>query len=391
MLNQIFAITALNLRSLGSRIGLSLVIVIGIAGVVGVLTALLAMSKGFEATLKSTGAPDRALVLRDGSSAELNSGLDPASVLVIKDTPGARIGADGKPMVSAEIIVITEFASKARGGSFNVTLRGIEPTGLTMRPELKIIEGRSFTPGLQEVIVGKGAIRSFEGVSMGTKLRFRGADWTVVGVFESGDAHESELLADYQTAQGAFGRLGASSVLVQLNSAAEVPAYNELLKKDPRLNIDAQSEQKYFSGQTEQFSKTIGGLSLVVSVIMGLGALFAAWNTMYAAVAARTRQIATLRAIGFGGMPVAISVLIEAMALALLGGIIGAIIAYLMFNNFSVSTLGQGFTQIVFLFKVTPDLLLRGILVSLLIGLTGGLLPAIRAARMPVTTALRAG
>lgn len=391
MLNQIISITAMNLKSLGSRLGLSLVIIIGIAGVVGVFTALLAMSKGFEATLKATGREDRALVLRDGSSAELNSGMDTASVQVIKDTPGAQKAKNGAALASAELIVITEFASIARGGSFNVTLRGIEPTGLEMRPELKIIDGRVFKSGLQEVIVGKSALKSFEGVSMGSKLRFRGADWTVVGVFESGDAHESELITDYATAQTAFGRLGASSVLVQMNAAADVATFKATLKADPRLNVEVQAEKDYFSGQTEQFSNTIGALAAVVSVIMGLGALFAAWNTMFAAVAARTRQIATLRAIGFGGIPVAISVLIEAMVLALIGGVLGALIAYVLFNNFSVSTLGQGFTQVVFNFRVTTDLVATGLLISLFIGFTGGLFPAIRAARLPVTTALRAG
>lgn len=391
MLNQIISITAMNLRSLQSRLGLSLVIVIGIAGVVGVFTALLAMSQGFEATLKATGRDDRALVLRDGSSAELNSGIDQASVQAIKDTPGARPGKSGTPLASAELIVITEFASIARGGSFNVTLRGIEPAGLEMRPELKIIDGRLFKSGLQEVIVGKSALTSFEGVSMGSKLRFRGADWSVVGVFESGDVHESELLTDFATAQTAFGRLGASSVLVQLDRAEDIDAFTATLKADPRLNVEVQAEKAYFSGQTEQFSNTIGALALVVSVIMGLGALFAALNTMFAAVAARTRQIATLRAIGFGGVPVAASVLIEAMVLALLGGALGATIAYLLFNNFSVSTLGQGFTQVVFNFRVSPGLVGTGLLISLLIGFVGGLLPAIRAARLPVTTALRAG
>ena len=390
MLSQISSITGLNLRSLGSRLGLSAVIVIGIAGVVGVLIALLAMSRGFEATLKSTGRPDRALVLRDGSSAELNSGMDRASVDIIKETPGPRVGADGKPLASAEMIVITEFASKARGGSFNVTLRGVEPAGFEMRPEVKLIEGRMFEPGLQEVIVGKGALGSFEGVALGSNLRFRGGDWKVVGVFASGDSHESELWADLRTAQTAFNRQGSSSVLVQFDSPEAVKTFNEALKKDPRLSIEVQSETDYFSGQTKQFSQTIGVLATVVSIIMGLGALFAAWNTMYAAVAARTRQIATLRAIGFGGLPVAISVLLEAMALALLGGLLGAAIAWLLFNNFSVSTLGANFTQVVFSFRVTGELVVRGLIIALLIGLTGGLFPAIRAARLPVTTALRA-
>jgi putative ABC transport system permease protein len=391
MLNQIVSLTAMNLKSLRERIGLSLVIVVGLAGVVGVLTALLAMSKGFEETVKATGRADRALVLRGGSSAELNSGLGPDSVQAIRDTPGAKIGSDGKPLVSAELIVIAELPSKARGGAFNVTLRGVEPAGIEMRPEIKIVEGRMFKSGLQEVIVGAGALKSFEGIGLGGSLRLRGSDWTIVGAFSSGDSKESEILTDFATAQTAFRRTGASSVLVQLDSNDAVAAFEKALKADPRVNVDVEDEQSYFSKQTEQFGRTIGGLALVVSIIMGLGALFAALNTMFAAVAARTRQIATLRAIGFGGIPVAGAVLIEAMLLALLGGILGAVIAYVLFNNFSVSTLGQGFTQVVFNFRVTPDLVGTGVLISLAIGFVGGLLPAIRAARLPVTTALRAG
>lgn len=390
MFKQIASITGLNLRSLGSRLGLNAVIVVGIAGVVGVLIALLAMSRGFESTLKATGRPDRALILRDGSGAELNSGLDRASMDAIKDTPGPRLGKDGRALASGEMIVITEFASKARGGSFNVTLRGVEPAGFEMRPEVRLIEGRMFQPGLQEVVVGKGALGSFEGVSVGSSLRFRGGNWTVVGVFESGDSHESELWADLATAQAAFNRQGVSSVLVQFDSAEQVQTFGETLKQDPRLSVEIKNERDYYSGQTEQFSRTIGFLAMVVGIIMGLGALFAAWNTMYAAVSARTRQIATLRAIGFGGWPVAASVLIEAMALALVGGVLGGLIAWLLFNNFTVSTLGQGFTQVVFNFKVTSELMVRGLVIALLIGLSGGLLPAIRAARLPVTTALRA-
>lgn len=391
MLRQIASITGMNLRSLGARLGLSAVIVVGIAGVVGVLVALMAMSNGFAQTLKSTGKPERALVLRGGSNAELNSGLDRAAVDVIKETPGPRKAVSGKPLAAAEMIVITEFASKARGGSFNVTLRGVEPESFELRPEVKLIDGKMFAPGLQEVIVGRGALSSFEGVSVGSTLRFRGGDWTVVGVFESGDSHESELWADLATAQTAFNRQGSSSVLLAFEDAEQVKTFAEALKKDPRINVEAQSESDYFNGQTSQFTTTIGVLAAVVAIIMGLGALFAALNTMYAAVAARTRQIATLRAIGFGGVPVAVAVLLEAMLLALLGGVLGAAIAWLLFNNFSVSTLGANFTQVVFSFKVSGGLVLAGLIIALIIGLFGGLLPAIRAARLPVTTALRAG
>ncbi len=385
MWNQIIAICALNLRSIGARLGASLVIIIGIAGVVAVLTALLAMAKGFESTLGATGRDDRALILRGGATAELNSGLSTEQLQAIKDTRGL----DGPLQSSGELMVISEFASRARGGSVNVSLRGVEPSGFDIRPELRIIDGRRFEPGLQEVIVGKGALDQFAGVEMGSQVRFRGSDWTIVGVFETGDAHDSELWVDLATAQAAFGRGGVSSVLVQLESADRFDAFKEALKADPRLNVDVEREREYFSAQSSQFSNTIGVLAAVVGVIMSLGALFAALNTMYSAVSTRTVEIATLRAIGFANLPVTVSVIVESMALALLGGVLGALISWLLFNGYSVSTLGAGFTQVAFQFQVSPQLMMRGLLIALALGFIGGLLPALRAARLPVTVALR--
>ncbi|MCB1626638.1 MAG: ABC transporter permease, partial [Xanthomonadales bacterium] len=239
MLSQILAITMLNLRSLGSRLGASMVIIIGIAGVVGVLIALLAMARGFEATLGQTGRDDRALVLRGGATAELNSGLSADQRQVIADTRGL----DGPLRSAGELMVISEFPSKARGGSVNVSLRGVEPTGFDIRPEFRMVEGRRFEPGLQEVIVGADALALFEGVSIGSNVRFRGSDWTIVGVFETGDAHDSELWVDLATAQAAFGRTGVSSVLVQLESADRFDAFAETLKDDPRLNVDVERER----------------------------------------------------------------------------------------------------------------------------------------------------
>lgn len=385
MLSQILAITLLNLRSLGARLGASLVIIIGIAGVVAVLTALLAMSRGFESTLGGTGRDDRALVLRGGATAELNSGLSADQRVAIGDTRGV----DGPLRSSGELMVISEFPSKARGGSVNVSLRGVEPSGFEIRPEFRLLEGRRFEPGLQEVIVGQDALALFEGVGVGEQVRFRGSDWTIVGVFATDDAHDSELWVDLATAQAAFGRGGVSSVLVQLEAAERFDAFAETLKADPRLNVDVERERAYFSAQSEQFSNTIGFLAGVVGVIMGLGALFAALNTMYSAVSSRTTEIATLRALGFGKLPVTVSVIVESMALALLGGAIGAAISWLLFNGYNVSTLGANFTQVAFEFQVSPQLMLRGLLIALALGFVGGLLPALRAARLPVTVALR--
>jgi putative ABC transport system permease protein len=388
MLSQTTAITSLNLKSIPERWGASLVIVVGLAGVVAVFTALLAMAEGFQSTLKSAGRADVAMVLRGGSQAELNSALLRDQVTLIKQAPGIAKDDDDQPLASAEMIVIAELAKKGDRSAQNVTVRGIGPKGMKLRPQVKIIDGRLFETGKRELIVGRGVTQQFE-ASVGQTLRFRGSDWTVVGVFESGDANESELWCDVEVAQTSFNRQGFSSVRAVLDGANGMTTFKDALTADPRLSVDVQTEQEYYSGQTKQFRATIGVLAGIVTGIMGLGAIFAALNTMYAAVATRAREIATLRALGFGGLPVVMSVMIESLVLALVGGAIGAMIAYLLFNNLSVSTLGQNFTQVVFAFKVTPALVVRGLMIAVIIGMFGGFLPAIRAARMPITTALR--
>jgi putative ABC transport system permease protein len=389
----ILAITAMNFRNIGNRVGTSMVIVVGIACVVAVLIGMLSMSRGFERTLKGTGSDDRALLLSAGVLAELSSGIGPDALPLVRTLPGIRKGADGQPLVSAEVMVITELRKEvaSKQASVNVALRGVEAAGLEMRPEVKLVEGRLFQRGLREVIAGRQATRQFEGVQVGNVLHFRGSDWTVVGIFESGgDAHESELWTDADTARGAFGRPGASSLLVQLESADKLASLKDAVTSDPRLRIDVQSERAYFTSQSQNFTQQIGILTTVVATLMAFGALFGALNTMYSAVATRRVEIATLRAIGFSGLPVVVSVLAEAVALALLGGLAGAAISYLLFNGMTVSTLGQNFTQIAFSFAVTPDLLVRGLVWSVAIGLFGGLFPAVRAARLPIVVALRA-
>ena len=390
MLSQIIAITALGLRSIPERLGASLVIIVGLAGVVAVFTALLAMSEGFQSTLKSTGRADVALVLRGGSDAELNSGLSRDQATLIKQVPGVRPREDGQPLASGEIIVIAELMRTGGKTGSNITVRGVEQPAFALRPQLKIVEGRTFRPGLRELIVGRGVTRQFEGARIGETLRMRGSDWTVVGVFESGDANESELWADVEVAQSTFNRQGFSAVRLQLDDPKGLQGVKDALTADPRLNVDVESEQQYYSGQTRQFRQTIGILAGVVTVIMALGAMFAALNTMYAAVGTRAREIATLRAIGFGGTPVVVSVMLESLVLAVVGGLIGALLAFLLFNNMAVSTLGANFTQVVFQFAVTPALVGQGIVIAIVIGMIGGFLPALRAARQPVTTALRA-
>ncbi|GAB3104615.1 ABC transporter permease [Lysobacter terrae] len=391
MLSQITAITGLNLKSIPERWASSLVIVVGLAGVVAVFTALLAMAAGFDKTLAATGRTDNAIILRGGSDAELNSGLGRDSATLIKQAPGIRKGVDGKPLASGEMIVIAELVRQGdQKNGANITVRGVESNAFALRPQLKIVAGRMFRTGLRELIVGRGVTRQFQGAELGKTLRMRGSDWTVVGIFESGDAYDSELWTDAEVAQTTFNRRGYSSVLVGLDGANGLKTLQDNLKTDPRLEVDVKSQQEYFSGQTKNFRKQIGFLASVVTLIMALGAIFAALNTMYAAVATRAKEIATLRAIGFGGLPVLMSVMIESLVLAFAGGVLGAIIAYLLFNNFSVSTLGENFTQVVFAFKVTPPLVVTGLVIALVIGFIGGLLPAWRAARMPVTTALRA-
>ena len=389
MLRQALAITALSIRSLPSRWAPSLVIVVGLAGVVAVFTALLAMSTGFESTLKATGRKDAALILRGGSDAELNSAFDRDSTDLIKQEPGIATAADGKPLASAELMQIAELVRKddvSHGA--NITLRGVEPAAFVLRPQLKITAGRNFTPGLREMIVGQGVLKQFQGANIGNRVRMRGSEWTVVGTFASGDAHDSEMWTDINVVRSTFNRIGTSSVL----AALEPDGFDRLksaVAAEPRLSLDVLREQDYFSGQTKDFRRTIGFLAGVVTLIMALGAVFAALNSMYAAVAARGKEIATLRALGFGGLPVVVSVMTEALLLALAGGVLGALIAYALFNNLSVSTLGQNFTQVVFDFKVTRQLVARGLIIAIIIGMIGGLMPALRAARLPVTVSLR--
>lgn len=399
MLSQITAITGINLKSIPERWGPSLVIVVGLAGVVAVFTALFAMAQGFASTLADRGRDDVALILRGGSSdSELNSVLTREIATLITQAPGIRHGADGKAEAASELVVISELPKKGeppplpgkRATGVNVTLRGVEPMSFTLRPNLRISEGRMFQTGLREMIVGRGVISAFEGAEIGKVVRMRGSDWTVVGVFESGDASESEAWVDLGTAQTTFRRGGSvSSVLAQLEGDGAMDKLKAALAADPRLASDVTTQREYLGAQTKQFRAMIETLGWFLVVVMGLGAIFAALNTMYAAVASRAREIATLRALGFGAMPVLISVMAEALLLSALGGLIGAAIAYVLFNNVSLSTLGANFTQVVFSFKVTWALVLNGVIIAVIIGLLGGLLPAARAARLPITTALR--
>lgn len=388
---QTLSVTGVGISTLGQRIGASSVIVIGIAGVVGVLVAMLAMGDGFQATLQQTGSNDTAIVLRGGSSAELNSVLDRDSVNVITQAPGVARGANGAPVASAELSVVANLPKKSDPGvDANVQIRGVGDEAWALRPNVRIIQGRRFKPGLRELVVGQGALRQFVGLGVGRQLRLAGQPWTVVGVFASGDSHDSELWGDMQTVAAAYRRgSSAQSVTVRLTSPQAFDAFKAALSADPRLKVDVSTTREYYNKQSEGLTKVIRAVGITVGTIMAIGAIFGALNTMFAAVAARAREIATLRAIGFRGVPVVVSVLLETMLLALLGGVLGGGITWLIFNGYTASTLGANFSQVVFQFRVSPQLLWTGIKWAMAIGFVGGLFPAVRAARLPVTTALR--
>lgn len=389
---QIGSVTAMNLRSLPQRWSTSLVIVIGIAGVVAVLVSVLAMSTGMIKTLNSSGRDDRAIVLRNGSASEMGSVLLRDAVRTIMDAPGVKRDAEGKPIVSAETLRMTTVRKKGDGSEANIPLRGVGPQVQALRPELKILQGRMFNPAVNELIVGKAAHAQFSGLGLGDQLHTRGATWTVVGVFASGgDSHESELFTDAETLNSTDGRAAFQNVIALLESPAAFQRFKDALSANPALAVDVSRESEYYRRQSEIIGKVIGIIAYVVGGIMAIGAIFGALNTMYSAVSARLKEIATLRALGFGATAMVLSVLAEALLLALLGGIIGAGVAWLFFNGNMVSsaTSGPGQGQLVFQLSVSLQLVILGIVWACVIGLVGGLFPAIRAARLPVAEALR--
>lgn len=385
------SVTNVGLSTLGQRLGSSSVIVIGIAGVVGVLVAMLAMGEGFQATLQQTGSDDTAIVLRGGSQAELNSVLTRDDIATIEQAPGIARDAQGRPIASAELVVIANMPKKDDPtAESNVPIRGIGEEAWQLRPKVRIIAGRKFKPGLREIDVGQGAQRQFAGLDVGKQIRLAGQEWTVVGVFASNDSYDSELWGDAQSVASAYRRgSSAESVVVRLTSPSGFDQFKTGLAANPALKADVTTTREYFNKQSEQLTRVITIVGITISIIMAIGAIFGALNTMFAAVATRAREIATLRALGFRGLPVVVSVMLETMLLALLGGIIGAAIVWLIFNGYTASTLGANFSQVVFQFKVSPALLWNGIKWALAIGFIGGLFPAVRAARVPVATALR--
>ncbi len=391
-MKQILAITGMNIRTILQRSGASIVIIIGIAGSVAVMVSLLAMAEGLSKTIASTGQVDRALIFREGSNSEMSSGIAMTDLAIIENTQGIKKSEDG-PMIAAEIFTIIDLKKKGAVDTSNLPLRGVQEMSFKIRPELKIIEGENFFPGRGEVIVGKGAANEYEGLELGNKIKIRDSEWTVVGIFSTGgDVHESEIWADLAVTQGAFRRGASASIaIVQMEENASIIDLGATLELDPRLDLKVQGEADFYEEQSSGASSVIQVFGYAVAVIMAIGAVFAALNTMYSAVSTRLVEIGTLRAVGFHGSSVLFALMIESMFLALLGGLLGAGLSYLIFNGYTVSTLASvSFTQTAFDFAVTGEIIGQGLILALIVGFLGGLLPARRAATQDITEALRA-
>ncbi len=383
------AATRIGIASLPQRWGASSVIVVGIAGVVGVLVAMLAMGEGFKSTLDSTGDDTTAIVLRGGSQAETNSVITRAQVPLLGTLPGVARDAQGRALVSPELSQVVNLVSRADGTDVNAQFRGVGEMAWAVHDKVKIVQGRAFKPGLREIVVGQGAQGQFRDMEVGRTLTLGNQTWTVVGAFASGDAHDSELWTDAQTLATTYQRGAYQSISVRTEGTAGFEQFKQAVAADPRLKLDVETTRAYYRKQGGGLTTLISVLGTVIGAIMAIGAVFGALNTMYAAVATRAREIATMRAIGFRGLPVVTAVMLETMLLALLGGLLGCAVAWLVFNGYSVSTIGSNFSAVVFKFHVSPELLWSGLKWALGIGLVGGLFPALRAARLPITTALR--
>ena len=390
LLLQITALTAMNLRSLPKRFWLSLSTVIAVTLVVVVLLAFLAMQNGFQHTLASAGADDVAMILRAGSQSEVGSVITRDQIRLIEEAPSIAKSPDGKPLVSAELYLVVDGIKHASQTKANLPLRGIGREGLAVRKGIHIIAGRMFSPGTNEIVVGKALLSEFDGLQLGQTVTFGTSRWKVVGVFEAeGSVFESEIWADLPVVQSFFKRDNVfQTVRARLVSPAALGELQRYLDSDPRLKLEAKSEAAYFAEQASGTSDLIQKLGWPLAIAMAFGALAGALNTMYSSVAARTTEIATLRAIGFGGLPAFVSTLVESAVLAALGGMIGVAAAFLVFNGLSASTLGASFTQVVFTFEVTPEIATEGVSLALIVGLIGGIFPSIRAARMPILAGL---
>ena len=390
-LSQVGAVTKFGLLSIPQRGGSVGAAVFGIGGVVAVLVGVLSMGTGFRRTLDASGSPDAAIVLRGGADSEMFSGLTLESTRIIADAPGIARAA-GSACASPELFVIIGLPKRATGTEANVPMRGVLQGALKVRDKLNILQGRMFEWGKNEVIVGAGALSQFEGLEVGGRLRVGRDLWPIVGMFSTGGGtSDSEIWTDASVLQAAYHRgTTYQSVLLRLLTPGSFPDLKEWLGADPRLNIKVLRQDDYYAQQSKAVTKVIKTLGYLVAALMAVGAVFGALNTMYSSVAARTREIATLRALGFGGGAVVVSVMIESLAVALTGGLLGGVIAYFVFNGLETSTMSwPSFNMVTFAYTVTPDLLVQGTVWAVLIGLIGGLFPAIRGARLPIAAALR--
>ncbi len=391
IIRQIGAVTALNIRNLPQRLGGSMVAIVGVAAVVLVFAAVLSMAAGFERTMLSAGSEQTAIVMRAGATAELNSGLSNEQALIVSNAPGVLRDGD-EAITSFELYVVVDIRKKSTNADANVPLRGVQAGAFDVRDNIRIVEGRTFEEGRNELVVGRAAQQEFIGLDVGSKIRFGQTVWEVVGVFDAGGSvSESELWTDLRVLQNMYRR-GSSvqSVRVRLEGPGALETLRTALADDPRIDVDVRSERDYYAEQAAPLSQFIRIVGYPLTVLMAIGAVFGALNSMYSSVSVRGKEIATLRALGFGPFPVLVSTIVESTLLALAGGIVGGLVAFVAFNGFRVSTLnGASFSQVVFDFAVTPDLLSQGLVAALIIGVVGGFFPALRAARLPVAQALR--
>lgn len=391
MLSQIVAVTTVNLRSIGQRFGSSVVAVIGIAGVVVVFLGVLSIAEGFRAAMTEVGDPQTVMVMRAGSDTEMTSGLGGDTTRIIMDTPGILRDAQG-PVASPELFVIVGHPTKKDASDANVPLRGVSEAVLKVRPSVRIVEGRMFTPGTNEIVVGRAASQQFAGLTIGSTQHWGQNSWQVVGIFDAnGSVAESEIWCDAKVLQPAYRRGNSyQSVYVRLASVDGFQAFKDALTTNPQISVTAIREPDYYAAQSVVLHMIIRTIGFIIAGLMGIGAIFGAVNTMYTAVATRTREIATLRALGFGSVPVVFSVLTEAVFLALVGGLLGGLVAWLAFDGYQTSTMNfQSFSQVAFSFAVTPGLVGQALVYAVIMGLLGGIFPAVRAARLPIVTALR--
>lgn len=382
---------AYNLRNLTVRRASNLMAALGIALVVMVMIWTLALAQGFRRTLVATGRADRALLMRGGATSEVQSFVARASAELVKVMPEVATDPGGRPLASPELVVIVSLPKKSDGSPSNVSVRGVSQAALDLRPELRIVAGRKFSPGMGEVVVGSPLARRTRGCGVGEKLRFAGQDWEVVGHFEAGGSgFESEIWGDSEVLIPAFERTGYQSMTVQLHAPGDLPALAQRIASDPRLDLKVQSEIEYYEAQSRQVTAFIRGVGVTIAVLMGFGAIAGALNTMFAAVNSRTREIGTLLALGFSRGSVLLAFLVESVLLAAVGGLVGCALGSLVNGVATGTTNWDSFSELTFQFRVTPGVLAAGLGFALVMGAIGGLLPAARAARKRIAESLRA-